>query len=59
MEEVLELGVAEVAVDLGRVLNAGRSQLEAVDGPLEVGIPLRTLSEREALLDSMSHSRLV
>jgi hypothetical protein len=49
VEEVLELGVAEVGVDLSRVLNTGGGQLEAVDGPLEVGVTLRALAERETL----------
>lgn len=50
VEEVLELRVAEVAVDLGRVLDASGGQLEAVDGPAEVSLSLRSLAERETLL---------
>jgi hypothetical protein len=56
VEEVLELGVAEVRVDLSRVLNTGGGQLEAVDGPLEVGVTLRALAERETLLEDSSVS---
>jgi len=33
VEEVLELRVAEVGVDLGRVLDTSGGKLEAVDGP--------------------------
>ena len=33
VEEVLELGVAEVRVDLGRVLDSSTGKLERVDGP--------------------------
>jgi hypothetical protein len=51
VEEVLELRVAEVRVDLSRVLDAGGGQLEAVDGPLEIGVTLGALAERETLLD--------
>lgn len=50
MEKVLELGVAEVRVDLGGVLNTSSGELEAVDGPLKVGIALSSLAERETLL---------
>lgn len=50
MEEVLEFGVAEMAVDLGGILNTGGGQLEAVDGPAEVGLSLRSLPERQTLL---------
>ena len=49
VEEVLELRVAEVRVDLSGVLNAGGGELEAVDSPLEVGITLSSLAERETL----------
>jgi hypothetical protein len=58
VEEVLELRVAEVGVDLGRVLNVGSGQLEAVDGPLEVGVTLRALAERETLLIGLLASAL-
>ena len=58
MEEVLELRVAEVGVNLGRVLNSGGGQLEAVDSPLEVGVTLRALPERETLLINLSASML-
>lgn len=51
VEEVLELGVAEVRVDLGRVLNTGGGELEAVDGPLEVGVTLRALAEGKTLTE--------
>jgi len=33
VEEVLELGVAEVGVDLGRVLDTSAGELEGVDSP--------------------------
>jgi len=52
IEEVLELGVAEVRVDLSRILDASGGQLEAVHSPLEVGIALRALAERETLTKS-------
>jgi hypothetical protein len=51
VEEVLELRVAEVGVDLSRVLNASSGKLEAVDSPLEVGVTLRALPERETLTE--------
>jgi len=51
MEEVLELRVAEVRVNLGGVLNTGSGKLEAVNGPLEVGVALRSLAKRKALLE--------
>ncbi|GKT83088.1 LOW QUALITY PROTEIN: hypothetical protein Ct61P_00938 [Colletotrichum tofieldiae] len=52
VEEVLELGVAEVGVDLGGVLDAGSRQLEGVDGPVEVGLALLAGAERETLTQS-------
>ena len=51
MEEVLELRVAEVRMNLGGVLDAGSGKLEAVNGPLEVGVALRSLAKRKALLE--------
>ena len=51
VEEVLELGVAEVRVDLGRVLDASTSELEGGDGPLEVLLTLGALSERKTLTE--------
>jgi len=50
MKEVLELRVTEVGVNLSRVLNASSGELEAVNSPLEVGVTLSTLTERQALL---------
>jgi len=50
MEEVLELRVAEMGVNLGRVLDAGGCELEAIDSPLEIGVTLRSLAERKTLL---------
>jgi hypothetical protein len=50
VEEILELRVAEVRVNLGRVLDTSSGQLEAVDSPLEIGITLRTLAEWQTLL---------
>ena len=50
VEEVLELRVAEVRVDLSRILDAGGGKLEAVDGPLEIGITLSALAQGKTLL---------
>lgn len=49
VEEVLELGVAEVGVDLGRVLDTSSRELEAVDSPLQVGITLLSRAKRKSL----------
>lgn len=51
VEEVLELGVAEVRVDLGGVLNASGCKTESIDSPLEVGIALAAGTERETLTE--------
>ena len=52
VEEVLELGVAEVRVDLGRVLNTGGGETESLDSPVEVGSALLAGAERETLTES-------
>ena len=49
VEEVLELGVAEVGVDLSRVLDTTDRQLERVDGPLEVVVALLTFAKGKTL----------
>lgn len=52
VEEVLELGVAEVRVDLSGILNASGGQLEGVDSPLEVSVTLLARAEGETLTKS-------
>lgn len=52
VEEVLELGVTEVRVDLGGVLNTGDGQAERLDGPVEVGNALLAGAEGETLTES-------
>jgi hypothetical protein len=52
VEEVLELGVAEVGVDLGRVLNTGGGKLEAVHGPVQVGFTLLAAAKGQTLTES-------
>lgn len=52
VEEVLELGVAEVGVDLGRVLNTGDRQAERLDSPVEVSLTLLAGAEWETLTES-------
>lgn len=52
VEEVLELGVAEVRVDLGRVLDAGGGEPEGLDGPVEVSLALLAGAERKTLTES-------
>ncbi len=52
VEEVLELGVAEVRVDLGRVLNTGSRETERLHGPVEVGSALLSGAEWETLTQS-------
>ncbi|KUI73961.1 hypothetical protein VM1G_11931 [Cytospora mali] len=49
VEEVLELGVAEVRVDLGSVLNASGGQAESLDSPVQVGLTLLAGAERQTL----------
>lgn len=52
VEEVLELRVAEVGVDLSRVLDAGGGETESLDGPVEVSLTLLAGAERETLTKS-------
>lgn len=52
MEEVLELGVAEVRMDLSGVLNTSGGELEAVDSPLQVGVTLLARTKRQTLTES-------
>ena len=52
VEEVLELGVAEVGMDLGRVLNTSGGKAESLDGPGEVGSALLSGTEWETLTKS-------
>lgn len=52
VEEVLELGVTEVGVDLGRVLNTGGGKAESLDGPGEVGGALLSSTEWETFTKS-------
>ena len=52
MEEVLELGVAEVRVDLSAILDTSSRQLEAVHSPRKVLLTLRASAERETLTES-------
>lgn len=52
VEEVLELGVAEVGMDLSGVLNASGGQLEAIDSPLQVGVTLLAGAEGQTLTES-------
>src|SRR5256712_8736807 len=47
-DHVVELAVAHVRVNLGRVLHAARRQPERIDGPVEVAAPLGA-AERQAL----------
>jgi len=52
VEEILELGVAEVRVDLGGVLDAGDGQTERLDSPVEVCLALLAGAERKTLTES-------
>lgn len=52
VEEVLELGVAEVRVDLGGVLDTGNRELEGVDSPGEVLLALSAGAEGKTLAQS-------
>lgn len=52
VEEVLELGVTEVGVDLGRVLNTSGGKAESLDSPCEVGSALLSGTEWETLTKS-------
>ena len=49
MEEILELGVAEVRVDLGRVRDTSGGEAESLDGVGEVVLTLAALSKWETL----------
>jgi hypothetical protein len=49
-EDVVEVGVAEVGVDLELVGDTSGSELEGVDSPLEVGVPVST-TEGETFTD--------
>jgi hypothetical protein len=51
VEEVLELRVAEVGVDLGRILDAGDGEAERLDGPVEVCFTLLAGTERKAFTE--------
>lgn len=46
VEDVVEVGVAEVGVRLGLVANACGCELEGVDRPLEVGVPVDTTERK-------------
>src|ERR1700712_1199566 len=52
VEEVLELRVAEMAVNLGGVLDTSSGETERIDGPLEVSITLASLAERKTFTES-------
>jgi len=52
VEEVLELRVAEVTVDLSRVLDTSSRELEAVNSPVKVVLTLLAGTERETLTKS-------
>lgn len=52
VEEILELRVAEVRVNLGRVLDTSSRKLEGVDGPREVFLTLLAGTERKTLTES-------
>lgn len=52
VEEVLELGVAEVGVNLGRVLDTSGRQAESLDGPGEVVSALLSGTKWETLTKS-------
>lgn len=51
MEEVLEFGVVEVRVDLGRVFNIGGGEFEVVDGLFEVGVMFRVFVEGKIFME--------
>jgi hypothetical protein len=51
VEDEVEVRVAEVGVSLSLVLDTGGSELERVDGPGEVGVPV-DLTEGKTLTDS-------
>jgi hypothetical protein len=51
LEDIVEVRVAEVGVDLDRVLDTRGRELERVDGPGQVGVPLGA-AEGKTLTDS-------
>jgi hypothetical protein len=51
VEEVLELGVAEVGVNLSRIRNTGSGKLEAVNGPREIVLTLAAGTEGKTLTE--------
>lgn len=52
MEEVLELGVTEVGVDLGVVLDTSGGETESLDSPVKVRLTFLARAERETLTES-------
>src|SRR5258707_84570 len=48
VDDVVEFGIAHMGVDLGFVAHARGTEPEAVDRPVEIGLPLR-LSQRQPL----------
>ena len=52
VEEVLELGVAEVGVNLGRVFDARDGESERLDSPVEVRFTLLASTERKTFTES-------
>src|SRR3546814_16064168 len=40
LDDVVELGIAHMRVYLGRVLNASGRQAEAIDGPIQIDLPV-------------------
>lgn len=51
VEEVLEFRIAEVGVDLSRVLNTRGRELEAVDSPLQIGVALLAGAKGQTLTE--------
>lgn len=52
VEKVLELGVAEVRVDLGVVLDTSGCKTESLDSPVEVCLTFLTGAERKTFTES-------
>jgi hypothetical protein len=52
VEEVLELGVAEVGVNLGRVFDTRDGESERLDSPVEVRFTLLASTERKTFTQS-------
>ncbi|KAM3072695.1 hypothetical protein ACMFMF_011920 [Clarireedia jacksonii] len=52
VEEVLELGVTEMRVDLGRILNTGDGETERLDSPVKISLTFLTGAERKTLTKS-------